>query len=132
MIDEATGELVTIGTYPTNYGLAGKSFTEQRAVYGTINRDFDLFKKVDYMNENVKIRNYAAIPLCGYGGEIVGILELINRKQGEPTEKEIRELDPYKESIGLMIQHIQELDATLDVSPAIKKMLSQIKNIEAS
>ena len=131
IVDEATGDVINVGTFPSDMGFVGASFKMVQPILGIYEKNKKQFKPIDYSNEVKFIVNYLFVPLYGYNNDAVGVLKFFNRKDGIPTFNEIKELEPYQTSIGLMIRHIQELKNTMSTSIAIKKILKKIETAEA-
>ena len=120
------GDLVTSESYPSNSGIAGIAYTEKRPIFGIVGKTEYLFQDIDHVIMNGKVNNFLFVPLFGYDEEVVGVLELINKKDEYLSKRELEELEVYQRSIGLMIKHIEEMNMSLAASFGIKRLMHYI------
>jgi len=131
-VDDATGELINTGSYSSNTGLVGTTFTKVKPIYGYYEAYKDTFKPIDYSSRVKFIVNFLFVPVYGYNTEVVGVLKLFNRKDKLPSANEINELELYQKSIGLMVRQIEDLKNTKSTLITIKKMLNCIERAEST
>jgi len=112
--------------FPKNTGLTGECFMNNRVIIGN-EKEVCKFTDIDHVAISGGIKNFAFLPLYGYSTEIVGVLELINKKDGQVMAKnDILEIEPYRKCIGLMMKHITELNSTMSASFTLKKLIGRI------
>ena len=129
ILDKESGTILKLDDCPTNSGIAGIAFTENRAVYGVVGRTKYLFQEIDHVVMNGDVLNFLFLPLYGYNEDLVGILELVNRKGGLPDENELEKFDVYQRSIGLMIKHIEEIYTTRFASDSLSKIMKYLNKL---
>ena len=120
--------MLNLKNSPTSVGLAGMAFTEKRAIFGIVGKTTHSFQEIDHVTMSGTIKNFLFLPLFGYSEEVVGVLELIN-KRGELDLVEIEKLEVFQRSIGLMIRHIEEINTTLAASFSLKKIMHCLKKM---
>lgn len=122
--------MVKLSSFPVDAGLAGTCFTERRAIFGTVGKTKHLFQEIDHVTMNGEVRDFVLVPLYGYWEEVVGVLEMVNKKGGLDQWTEAEEFEVYQKSIGLMIRHIEEINTTLAASFSLKKIMYCLQKMQ--
>ena len=121
LLDKATGELnVSIPTGPVKDEIVGFSIPKDKGVGGWViqnNKEYlsnDVSKDEAFwrdLSSDFKTRNLLCVPLQDRTGEAYGVLQAVNKKDGESFQEE--DLEVFKilaEHISLAIQRNQEYD----------------------
>lgn len=98
LLDEKTDELViTMPTGPATADISGKRLPRDKGIGGWVlsNLEPQIVNDVtqderflgDITDQNFKTRNLICVPLCNREGEPVGVLQAINRKNGDTFEE---------------------------------------------
>lgn len=89
-LQKASGEEIII---PFGVGIAGtvaqtKNFVNIRNAYDDPRFNSEIDQKTGY-----KTRNILSMPICNYEGDVIGVAQIINKKNGKETKS--NEFDAY-------------------------------------
>ena len=96
--------VLLMASFPADYGLAGAVLaTQQAEVINDVQNDPRFFKKFD-LESGFVTRNMIAVPLTA-GGEKIGVLEILNKTEGEFLEEDLLFLQTIAEEIAFAIRN---------------------------
>ena len=128
VLNEENGTVEAREHYPSDFGIAGRCFTEKKLIFGIQGKLKQTFQPIDYIYTTQSIKNFLYLPLYEHN-EVIGVLQLINKQSNNLDYGEIDKLYEYQKVIGLAIKRIEGLKTTLAASESIKKMVKHITNI---
>lgn len=119
LLDEDTGELiVSMPTGPVKKEVKGKRIKKGMGIGGWVAEN----KKPFYSNDVTKsdlfagdisksftTRNIICVPLKNSQKEVIGVLQAINRKEGDFTDKDIPVFEALADHVALAIERSREL-----------------------
>jgi len=96
--------VLLMASFPAHYGLAGAVLaTQQAEIINDVQNDPRFFKKFDQESGFVT-RNMIAVPLTA-GKEKIGVLEILNKSEGDFLEEELLFLQTIAEEIAFAIRN---------------------------
>jgi hypothetical protein len=96
--------VLLMASFPADHGLAGAVLASQEAeVINNVQNDPRFFKKFDQESGFVT-RNMIVVPLTA-GGEKIGVLEILNKTEGDFLEEELLLLKAIAEEIAFAIRN---------------------------
>ncbi len=107
-------------------GITGEVFRSQKPVISLKGKKEKNFHEVDNMGSYTELRNFVFVPMHGIGGTKVGVLQLFNKRDGEPDETDLDALRPYERLAGQMMQNVIELNIAIDMEINVRKVLDEL------
>lgn len=125
LIDEDTGELyVSMPTGPAKMTVAGKSIPQSKGISGWVaenKRPYmtnDVSKSEHFygeLAEGFKTRNIICVPLINRENQVIGVLQALNRRNGEEfTSRDIPVFQSLASHITLAIERTRMIDRLHD------------------
>ncbi len=119
LLDEQTGELIiSMPTGPVKKEVKGKRIEKGMGIGGWVAENKKPFFTNDVANteffagdisENFKTKNIICVPLKNSQKKIIGVLQAINRKEGEFSERDIPVFEALADHVALAIERCREL-----------------------
>ncbi|MEL7833787.1 histidine kinase dimerization/phosphoacceptor domain -containing protein [Fodinibius sp. Rm-B-1B1-1] len=124
LLDKNTGELiVSMPTGPVKREVKGKRIEKGAGIGGWVIQHEKPFYSNDVSNsdlfagdisENFTTRNIICVPLRNSQKNIIGVLQAINRKEGDFTDKDISVFEALADHVALAIERCRELQKMQD------------------
>lgn len=119
LLDEDTGELiVSMPTGPVKKEVKGKRIKKGMGIGGWVAKNKKPFYSNDVtksdlfagdISESFTTRNIICVPLKNSQKEVIGVLQAINRKEGDFTDKDIPVFEALADHVALAIERSREL-----------------------
>lgn len=145
----AQGDITTEIRLPNNMGIAGQVFTSGKAViipdaYADPRFNPEVDKKTGYRTENI-----LCVPLKTLEGRVIGVTQVLNKKEGEFTEEDMSMLEAItsqaaasllnaqlfeqvaraKEEEALLLEVTTALSSELRLAPLLAKIMDTTKDL---
>lgn len=117
--DEIKGQVI-----PKNKGVAGWVLETQKPYL--VNNMADSKEFFGDISEGFKTKNMICVPLFDSKDEILGIMQVLNKKSADFTEKDIAVLETLASHVGLSIEKVKEVD---DLRNSVKDKERRLNNI---
>lgn len=140
LLDQVSGELhVSIPTGPIKDKITGMSIPRDKGIAGWVLKNKKPFLSNSPREEEVfweelssefTTRNILCVPLINSKGEAIGVIQVLNKKDGKPfTEEEIPVFETLAGHVALSIEKVREVD---DLKHKIKEKESRLKEVHQS
>jgi len=116
----------TLIKYPSDIGLTGKVFKDNKWMMSNIGKEERGFHAIDTMEYHRPVKNFIFAPTYGFRKEKNGVIQLFNKKE-EVNEEEVNRLKPYQHLFGMIMQSLLEADKAVNIELDIKKIVESIK-----
>ena len=67
------------------------------------------------------------VPSYGFENQKNGMIQLLNKKIGNPLVSDLQFIKPYQKLIGMLIQNVVDSNRIIDISINLKKNLIKIR-----
>ena len=112
--------------YPDDIGITGKIFKNDGYYISFKGRKEMNFHEIDNVGNYAEIKNFLFLPTYGFNGQRNGIIQLFNKKKGNPDEHDIQHLKPYQKLIGMLMHNVIESNRIIDIDMNIRRILLQL------
>eukprot|EP00826_Nyctotherus_ovalis_P044978 TRINITY_DN4913_c0_g2_i3.p1 TRINITY_DN4913_c0_g2~~TRINITY_DN4913_c0_g2_i3.p1 ORF type:complete len:197 (+),score=40.37 TRINITY_DN4913_c0_g2_i3:608-1198(+) len=115
--------------YPLGMGITGKVFEEGEHRISDSGKEEREFQNIDNPEFHKSIRNFIFIPIYKYDGKKNGVLQLFNKKEGDPSTDELNKIAPYQRLIGMLVESLIEFDKSVQIQVNIKRLVRLMENL---
>lgn len=112
--------------FPTDSGISGKVFTENRAIYLNGEKLEKRFADIDNTESCNLIHSFIFAPLYSTEGKMNGILQLYNKKKGNVSKADLKGLELLQNTLGRLLDSVIELNDALDFMLMAKMTITNI------
>eukprot|EP00826_Nyctotherus_ovalis_P022081 TRINITY_DN17232_c0_g1_i14.p4 TRINITY_DN17232_c0_g1~~TRINITY_DN17232_c0_g1_i14.p4 ORF type:complete len:163 (+),score=32.44 TRINITY_DN17232_c0_g1_i14:1372-1860(+) len=108
-------------------GITGKVFKEAEYVMSVKGKRETNFHEIDNMASYVEMRNFLFIPTYGFKDQKNGVIQLFNRKIGNPSESDLQSVKSYQKLVGMLIEGVMESNRIMNIDMNLRKVLNQLR-----
>ncbi|WP_445666562.1 histidine kinase dimerization/phosphoacceptor domain -containing protein [Fodinibius sp. AD559] len=136
LLDEDTGELiVSMPTGPVKKEIKGKRIEEGTGIGGWVIKNKEPFYSNDVtksdlfagdISENFTSENIICVPLRNSNKKVIGVLQALNRRNGDFTDQDIPVFEALADHVALAIERSRELQEVQDKLEERDLMLTEV------
>lgn len=136
LLDEDTGELiVSMPTGPVKKEIKGKRIEEGTGIGGWVIKNKKPFYSNDVtesnlfagdISENFTSKNIICVPLRNSNKKVIGVLQALNRRNGDFTDQDIPVFEALADHVALAIERSRELQEVQDKLEERDLMLTEV------
>ncbi len=116
----------TLIRYPSDIGITGTVFREEKAAASLRGKREKNFHQIDNSGSYSEIRNFLFVPMYGLNGTKTGVVQFFNKSRGTPTESDLETVRPYQRLAGVLLQNMVEMNTAIDVSMNMRTVLESL------
>lgn len=116
-----------LARYADDIGITGRVFKEAEYVMSVKGKKEANFHEIDNMASYVEMSNFLFIPTYGFKSQKNGVIQLFNRKIGNPGESDLQSVKPYQKLVGMLIEGVMEANRIMNIDMNLRKVLNQLR-----
>jgi adenylate cyclase len=113
---------------PANTGIAGAAFTSSEVLNVPDAYAHRLFNTEIDRNSGFRTRNLLSVPVIDRAGEHLGVLQVINKREGPFAQSDIRRLKAFSAEIAVAIQNARLFSDVLELKNYNESVLKSLSN----
>ena len=84
------------------------------------------FEEIDSPGTYAELHNFIFLPTYGFNSHKNGVIQLFNKKRGEPKERDVKMIKPYQQLVGMLMQNVLEANIVVDININVRSILKEL------